>query len=84
MHLHARRLKVDHPDGGVIDVIAELPKHFSDSLQHLGFEEGAGDRMVLDEVKAIDTPEGKRRLIANKAKDARKARRGERRGRNRE
>jgi 23S rRNA pseudouridine955/2504/2580 synthase len=84
MHLHARRLKVDHPDGGAIDVIADLPKHFADSLQHLGFEEEAGDRMVLDEVKAIDTPEGKRRLVAHKAKDARKARRGERRGRNRE
>jgi 23S rRNA pseudouridine955/2504/2580 synthase len=84
MHLHARRLKVDHPDGGVIDIVADLPKHFADSLHHLGFEEAAGDRLPIDEVKAIDTPEGKRRLIANKAKDARKARKGERRGRSRE
>jgi 23S rRNA pseudouridine955/2504/2580 synthase len=84
MHLHARRLKVDHPDGGVIDVIAKLPKHFSDSLNVLGFEEELGDLLPLDEVKAIDTAEGKRRLVANKAKDARRARKGERRGRARE
>jgi len=83
MHLHARRLKVDHPDGGVIDIKAKLPQHFSDSLKVLGFDEAEGDRLVLDEVKAIDTPEGKRRLIANKAKEARKARKGERRGRGR-
>ena len=83
MHLHARRLKVDHPDGGVIDIKAKLPQHFSDSLKALGFDETEGDRLVLDEVKAIDTTEGKRRLIANKAKEARKARKGERRGRTR-
>jgi 23S rRNA pseudouridine955/2504/2580 synthase len=83
MHLHARRLKVDHPDGGVIDMIAELPPHFAESLKNLGFDEKLGDVLPVDEVKAIDTPEGKRRLIANKAKDARRARKGERRGRGR-
>jgi len=82
MHLHARRLKVDHPDGGAIDIVAELPEHFADSLRHLGFEQSAGD-LPIDEVKFADTPEGKRRAIAHKAKDARKARRGERRGRSR-
>ena len=80
MHLHARRLRVDHPDGGQIDVVAELPDHFAESLRHLGFEQSEGD-LPIDDVKFADTAEGKRRLAAAKAKEARKARRGERRGR---
>ena len=32
MHLHARRLRIDHPDGGQIDVTAELPDHFAASI----------------------------------------------------
>ncbi|KQX25683.1 MULTISPECIES: RluA family pseudouridine synthase [unclassified Sphingomonas] len=84
MHLHARRLKVDHPDGGAIDVVADLPDHFAETLRNLGFEEAQGDVLPIDEVKFSDTAEGKRRAIAHKAKDARKARRGERRGRSRE
>ncbi len=81
MHLHARRIRVDHPDGGQIDVIAALPDHIADTLRNLGFEEAQGDALPLDEVKFKETAEGKRRAIAHKAKDARKARRGERRGR---
>ena len=27
MHLHARRLKIDHPDGSPLDVRADLPPH---------------------------------------------------------
>ncbi|ATE63205.1 RluA family pseudouridine synthase [Rhizorhabdus dicambivorans] len=83
MHLHARRLRVDHPDGGQIDMRAELPEHFAETLRNLGFEEARGDALPIDEVKFADTPEGKKRALAHKAKDARKARRGERRGRNR-
>jgi 23S rRNA pseudouridine955/2504/2580 synthase len=81
MHLHARRIRVDHPDGGQIDVRADLPPHFSETLVALGFNEADGDALVLDEVKFKDTEEGKRRLVANKAKAARKERTGERRGR---
>jgi len=84
MHLHARRLKVDHPDGGALDIVAELPQHFSESLRNLGFDEADGDALPIDEVKFKDTAEGKRRAVAHQAKDARKARRGERRGRVRE
>ncbi len=29
MHLHARRIRIDHPDGGRIDVRADLPHHFA-------------------------------------------------------
>lgn len=81
MHLHARRIRVDHPDGGQIDVRADLPPHFAETLVGLGFTESAGDALELDEVKFKDTADGKRRLVANKAKAARKSRKGERRGR---
>ena len=40
-----------------------------------------GDALPIDDVKFNETPEGKRRALAHQAKDARKARRGERRGR---
>jgi 23S rRNA pseudouridine955/2504/2580 synthase len=84
MHLHARRIRVDHPDAGQIDVTADLPTHFAESLTQLGFELHQGDSMVLDEVKFSDTPEGKKRVVAQKAKAARKARKGERRNRSRD
>jgi 23S rRNA pseudouridine955/2504/2580 synthase len=83
MHLHARRIRIDHPDGGPIDQIAALPQHFADSLQHLGFAEADGDALPLDEVKFSDTPEGKKRAIGQAAKARRKDRKGERRGRGR-
>lgn len=82
MHLHARRLRVDHPDGGVIDVTAEPPTHFMDSLTLLGFDAKGGD-LPLEEVKYSETAEGKKRAAAQKAKQVRKARKGERRARGR-
>jgi 23S rRNA pseudouridine955/2504/2580 synthase len=81
MHLHARRLRVDHPDGGQIDVRADLPQHFAESLKDLGFDLADGDALPLDEIKFSETPEGKKRAQAQKAKAARKERKGERRGR---
>ena len=80
MHLHARRLRVDHPDGGEIDQRAEPPKHFADSLVQLGFDPQAGD-LPLDDTKFADTPEGKKRIEGHRAKARRKERKGERRGR---
>jgi 23S rRNA pseudouridine955/2504/2580 synthase len=44
MHLHARRLRIDAPDGGKIDVMADLPQHFAESLATLGFDVALGDR----------------------------------------
>ena len=81
MHLHARRIRVDGPDGGQIDVRADLPPHFAGTLVDLGFTLADGDALVLDEVKFSETPEGKRRVALNKAKSARKERKGERRTR---
>ncbi len=83
MHLHARRIRIDHPDAGQIDVTADLPLHFAESLKLLGFDEKLGDLLPLDEVKFNETPEGKRRATAAIAKSRRQERKGERRGRQR-
>ena len=80
MHLHARRIRVDHPDSGEIDIQAELPTHFAESLKGLGFEEMAGNLLPLDTFVAPTREEKKARARAH-AKTVRKARRGERRGR---
>jgi 23S rRNA pseudouridine955/2504/2580 synthase len=37
LHLHARRLRIPHPDGGFLTVEAPLPKHMKDSFAALGF-----------------------------------------------
>jgi hypothetical protein len=81
MHLHARRLRVDSPEGGQVDVFADLPQHFIDTIANLGFTQEDGDALTLDEAKFGETPEGKKRAVAQKAKAARKERKGERRGR---
>jgi 23S rRNA pseudouridine955/2504/2580 synthase len=80
MHLHARRLRVDHPDGGQIDVAAELPHHFAESLASLGFEQMLGDQLPLDE-HAPPTRAEKKQVARAHAKTVRKARKGERRSR---
>jgi 23S rRNA pseudouridine955/2504/2580 synthase len=81
MHLHARRIRIDHPDGMQIDVRADLPPHMAESLEQLAFDMALGDALVLDEVKFKDTDEGKKRIAKNIAKSARKERKGERRSR---
>jgi 23S rRNA pseudouridine955/2504/2580 synthase len=81
MHLHSRRLRIDHPDGGAIDISAEVPEHFAASLDALGFD------LLLGEVGTDDVAKGPPAKAAAKAaakahsKQIRKARRGERRGR---
>jgi 23S rRNA pseudouridine955/2504/2580 synthase len=82
LHLHARRLRIDHPDGGRIDVMAELPDHFAQTMASLGFDLELGD-LPLDEVKYSETAEGKRKAVSAAAKSRRKERRGERRTRRR-
>jgi 23S rRNA pseudouridine955/2504/2580 synthase len=81
MHLHARRIRIDHPDGHQIDVRAELPPHMAESFDDLGFDVELAEMMTIDEVKFKDTAAGKARLAANIAKAARKERKGERRAR---
>ena len=43
MHLHARRLIIEHPDGVPLDVTASLPEHFAQSMEQLGFDEADSD-----------------------------------------
>jgi 23S rRNA pseudouridine955/2504/2580 synthase len=81
LHLHARRLKIDAPGGKPIDVTAELPSHFAESLATLGFEARAGDNMPLDRPDPAKAPEVQARRRAAAAKTARKERKGERRSR---
>ena len=81
MHLHARRLRIDGPDGKPIDRQAELPDHFAESLTTLGFDRLAGDSLPLDEPDPAKLPQVKARRAAAAAKTARKARKGERRSR---
>ena len=78
MHLHARRLVIDHPDGAPLDVTAPLPEHFAASMAHLGFAEADGDALPL----TIPPPaRAKKQAAKAHAKDLRKERRGERRQR---
>ncbi|MCH4151198.1 MAG: RluA family pseudouridine synthase [Sphingobium sp.] len=81
MHLHARRIRVDHPDGGHVDVKAELPRHFAESLADLGFTESAGDLPLDEELDTGPTRETIKRAAKQHAKQVRKDKRGERRGR---
>lgn len=81
LHLHARRLRIEAPDGRVIDHQAELPAHFAESLATLGFDRLAGDMLPLHEPDPAKSPEVKARRAAAAAKSARRARKGERRAR---
>jgi 23S rRNA pseudouridine955/2504/2580 synthase len=75
LHLHARRIRIDAPGGGKIDVTADLPAHFAESLAMLGFDATSADVATV-------TPRatGNRRAAAA-AKARRRERRGERRTR---
>lgn len=81
MHLHARRIRVDHPDGGRIDVMAELPAHFANSLADLGFDLTLGDMPLDDEIDRSPTREDEKKFARQHAKQVRKERKGERRSR---
>lgn len=80
LHLHSRRLRVDHPDGGALDVTAPLPDHFAASLDALGFDPLLGDVLTEEAPRASAKTVQKAKAKAH-SKQLRKARRGERRGR---
>jgi 23S rRNA pseudouridine955/2504/2580 synthase len=46
LHLLARRIVVEHPRGGTIDVTAPLPPHMQQSWNILGFDSAAYDPIV--------------------------------------
>ena len=80
MHLHARRLKIGGPQGSKIDVTAELPEHFAESMEQLGFDQALGD-LPFDDGPPETPPEIKKQKARQHAKQIRKERRGERRQR---
>jgi 23S rRNA pseudouridine955/2504/2580 synthase len=79
MHLHARRLIIDHPDGDRIDAIAPLPEHFAASMAQMGFDLELGNSEPP--APAPPSRDAKKRAAKAHAKDFRKERRGERRKR---
>ena len=38
LHLHARSIEIDHPDGGILSVKATLPTHMQDSFELFDFD----------------------------------------------
>jgi 23S rRNA pseudouridine955/2504/2580 synthase len=80
MHLHARRLIIDQPGGGKLDVTAELPEHFAASMEQLGFDPAMSDA-APERGPPPPTPAAKKQAAKAHAKQVRKARRGERRSR---
>lgn len=43
LHLHARRIRMPHPAGGMIDVTAPLPPHMVQTFNLLGFDEATAE-----------------------------------------
>lgn len=41
LHLHARALRVPHPDGGVLEAMAAPPPHMEETMRFLGFDNPA-------------------------------------------
>ena len=80
MHLHARRLIIDAPKGKTIDATANLPEHFAASMEQLGFDPAASNAEP-EQGPPPPTREKKKQVARQHAKQYRKARRGERRGR---
>jgi 23S rRNA pseudouridine955/2504/2580 synthase len=78
MHLHARRLVIALPDGGTLDVKADLPPHFAETLATLGFEPGDAD---LPDAEPMAAPRKKSPRRTSSATSGN--RRGERRSRSR-
>lgn len=38
LHLHARSITIDHPDGGLLSMTADLPRHMAESWDMFGFD----------------------------------------------
>ena len=81
MHLHARRLVIDAPDGARIDATAALPEHFAASMAALGFDPGLSDAAPLIVPPPAPTRAERKAKARRHSKAIRKDRRGERRKR---
>jgi 23S rRNA pseudouridine955/2504/2580 synthase len=77
MHLHARRLIIEAPDGEMIDEVAELPEHFAATMVQLGFDENMSSAEPEKGRQPRSKDQEKQAAKAH-AKQYRKSRRGER------
>ncbi|WP_164157089.1 RluA family pseudouridine synthase [Sandarakinorhabdus rubra] len=75
LHLHSRRLVIALPDGGRLDIKADLPPHMAESWAMLGFDLALGD---VEEAPPPPPPAKKSRRLSSTASGNR---RGERRSR---
>lgn len=50
LHLHARRIRIPHPKGGMLDVTAPLPPHMQQSWNLLGFDVSRYDPEIEEEL----------------------------------
>lgn len=73
LHLHARRLVIDHPDGTPLDVTADLPPHFAASMEQMGFDLTLSDALPDDEPTPMSR-EQKKQSARQHAKQQRKER----------
>lgn len=48
LHLHARRIRIPNPSGGMLDVKAPLPPHMVQTFNLLGLDESDGEQESLD------------------------------------
>jgi 23S rRNA pseudouridine955/2504/2580 synthase len=76
LHLHARRLVIDTPDNGHIDISAELAPHMAESFGMLGFDLALGAPQITVALSATPKPKSRRLSSATSGN-----RRGERRSR---
>ena len=81
LHLHARRLRIELPDGDMLDVTAPLSPHIAESFALLGFDPADGDALPIEDFDPERDPEVQARRAAAAAKARRKERKGERRSR---
>ena len=81
MHLHARRLIIDSPDGGKLDTTADLPEHFAASMEQLGFDSNMSDATPMRDDPPPKSREEKKQQARQHAKNYRKSQRGPRRAR---
>lgn len=80
MHLHARRIRIAAPGGGILDVKADLPEHFASTMDSLGLDVHDGD-LPIDEGRGPITKAIKKKIAKNYSKSMRKDSRGSRRTR---
>ena len=78
MHLHARRLIIDSPQGGKLDVTADLPEHFAASMEQLGLDPAMSDAAPVRDDPPPKSRAEKKQAARAHAKQVRKSRRGER------